>query len=64
MYVFAAADVDCRVLHRSVTVTVEADDVAALDIVLGNLFTLLGLRCCTMGQRDIIVILKAVHYES
>ena len=64
MNVFTAADVDCRVLHRSVTVTVEADDIAALDVVLGDLFTLLGLRCSAVRQRDIVVILEAVHDES
>ena len=64
MYVLAAADIDCGVLHRSVTITVEADDIAALDIVLGNLFALLGLRCSAVRQRDIVVILEAVHNES
>ena len=48
--VLAAADIDRRVLHRAVAVTVEADDVAALDVFTGDLFTLLGLRCSAVRQ--------------
>ena len=50
VYVLAAADVDRRVLHRSVTVTVEADDIAALDVFFRDLFALLGLGCSAVRQ--------------
>ena len=35
MYVFVITYVKCGVFHCAVTVTVEADDVAYLDLVLG-----------------------------
>ena len=64
VYISIISDVERGVFHSSVTVTVEADDIAALDVFFGNFLTLLGLACSTVRERDIVVVLVAVHNES
>ena len=64
MYISIISDVDRRVFHRSVAVTVEAYDITALDVIFRDFLTLLGLHRSTMRERDLVVILEAVHNET
>ena len=45
VYISIISDIERGVFHCSVTVTVKADDVAALDVFFCNFLTLLGLAC-------------------
>ena len=64
MYVFVVSYIECRVLHCAVSVTVEADDITYLDLVLGNFPALSGLARSAVRQRDSIVCVVAVHNET
>ena len=64
VYISIISDIDRGVFHCSVTVTVKADDVAALDVFFCNFLTLLGLACSAVRERDVVVVLVAVHNET